>query len=89
MVEQRKSGAVRWNSVAQCYGKVEQYGGTMIQFGTVWNNVVEHCGTVWWNSKTVWHSRGTVEQYGGNSAVQQWNSVKQCGGTVWNSMLEQ
>ena len=46
--------------------------------GTVCNSMVEQCSTVCWNS-VEWYS-GTVEQ---------WNSVAESGGTVWNSMGEQ
>ena len=46
---------VWWNSGEQYNGTVEQYGGTVEQYGgtvkqcgrTVWNSVVEQCGTVW------------------------------------------
>ena len=44
-----------WNSGEQYNGTVEQYGETVEQYGgtvkqcgrTVWNSVVEQCGTVW------------------------------------------
>ena len=85
-------GGTVWHNVAQCGGTV--CNGMVEQ----WNSVEEQCGTVWWNS-TVKQGNGMVEQCNsmveqGNSVVEQcgtaWlNRVAECGGTVWNSMVEQ
>ena len=40
---------------------------------------VEECGNVWWNSRTVWWNRGAVWS----------NNVKEYGGTLLNSMVEE
>ena len=85
VVEERRS-------VEQCGETLEKYGGTEEQCGqTVWNNMVEQCRTVCWNSGTVWWD-SVVEQCEGtvwNSMEQYGGTVEQCGGTAWNSIMEQ
>ena len=59
------------SSVEQCRG------GTLEQYGeTVWNSMVEQCGTMW--HSVVEQYGGTVEQCGGtvwNGMVEHWNGV--------------
>ena len=38
-----------------------------------------------WNSKKVWHSSGTMKQYGGNSVEQYGGTLEQCKIMWWNS----